>query len=153
MLNGAKFIQKLTPGFKNHLSNFDNFRQAAESPKGWNSMGYFCPKNTFLQLKHYIRGIYLTLLSTTCVKIHQIPYVIFETISRFSRHNSSVLFLTRAFHTFSESSISKCKFSYFPLLVLKFIKFLMSFFKQRISFSSKFESLFSVMRGNYCVIF
>ena len=31
--NGAKFIQKLTPGFKNHLWNFDNFWQAVESPK------------------------------------------------------------------------------------------------------------------------
>ena len=31
--NGAKFIQKLTPGFKNHMKNLDNFRQAVESPK------------------------------------------------------------------------------------------------------------------------
>ena len=31
--NGAKFIQKLTPGFKNHVRNSGNFRQAAESPK------------------------------------------------------------------------------------------------------------------------
>ena len=28
-----KFIQKLTPGFKNHMRNLDNFRQAVESPK------------------------------------------------------------------------------------------------------------------------
>ena len=55
-------------------------------------MGYFCPKNTFLQLKHYIQRIYLTLLSTTCVKIHQITHVIFETISYFSRQNFSVFF-------------------------------------------------------------
>ena len=89
--NGAKFIQKLTPGFKNHMRNLSNFRQAVESPKSWNLMG-FCPKNTFLQLKDYIERIYLTLLSTTCVKIHQITYVIFETISHFSRHNSSVFF-------------------------------------------------------------
>ena len=53
-------------------------------------MGYFCPKNSLLQLKHYIQRIYLTLLSIICVEIHQIPYVIFETISHFSRHNSSV---------------------------------------------------------------
>ena len=52
--NGAKFIQKLTPGFKNHMRNLDKFRQAVESPKSWNSMGCFGPKNTFLQLKHYI---------------------------------------------------------------------------------------------------
>ena len=61
--NGAKFIQKLTPGFKNHMGKLDNFRKAVESPKSWNSMGYICPKNTFLQLKH-IQRIYL---ATTCV--------------------------------------------------------------------------------------
>ena len=38
-----------------------------------------------------------------------------------------------------------CKFSDFPLLTLKFTKFLLSFFKQKVSFSSKYESLFSVM--------
>ena len=85
------YIQKLTPGFKNH-KNLKNFRQAVEIPKSSNLMGYFCPKDTFLQLKHYIPKIYLTLLSTTCVKIHQITYGIFETISNFSRHNSSAFF-------------------------------------------------------------
>ena len=42
--NGAKFIQKLTPVFKNHMRNLDCFRKAVESPKTWDSMGYFCPK-------------------------------------------------------------------------------------------------------------
>ena len=88
--NGAKFIQKLTPGFKNH-KDLHNFRQAVESSESWYLMGSFCPKNKFLQLKH-ILGIYLTLLSTTCVKIHQITYVIFETTSHFSRHNPSLFF-------------------------------------------------------------
>ena len=69
-------MQKLTPGFKNHMRNLDNFRQAVKSPKILNSMGYICPKNTFLQLKYYIQRIDLTLLSIT-VKIHQILYVIF----------------------------------------------------------------------------
>ena len=50
--NGRKFIQKLTPGLKNHKRNLDNFKQAKESPKSWNLTGYFCPKDTFLQLKH-----------------------------------------------------------------------------------------------------
>ena len=72
--NGVKFIQKLTPRFKNHMRNLDNFREAAGNQKSWNSMGYFCAKNTFFQLKHYILRIYLTLLSATCVKIHQILY-------------------------------------------------------------------------------
>ena len=44
------------------MRNLDNFRQAAESPKSWNSMGYICLKTTFLHLKHL--QIYLTLLST-----------------------------------------------------------------------------------------
>ena len=44
------------------------------------------------QLKHDIQWIYLTLLSNTCLQIHQITYVIFETINYFSQHNSSVSF-------------------------------------------------------------
>ena len=80
--------KKLTPGFKNHMRNLDNFRQAVEIP---NLTGCFCLKNAFLQLK-YIQRIYLTLLSTTCVKIHQIIHVLFETISHFLRHSSSVFF-------------------------------------------------------------
>ena len=43
-------------------------------------MGYFCPKNTFLQLKH-IQKIYPTLLSTSSVKIHQMNYVTFHDTS------------------------------------------------------------------------
>ena len=31
--NGAKFIEKLTPDFKNHMRNLDNFRQAMKSLK------------------------------------------------------------------------------------------------------------------------
>ena len=85
--------------------------------------------------------------------IHQIPYVIFETISHFSRRNSSVFFLAQTLHTFNKSSPSKCKFSDFPLLALKFTKFLMSFFKQKVSFTSKFGSLFSVIRDNCSVFF
>ena len=73
--NGAKFIQKLTLDFKNHMRSLDNSRQAVESLKIWNLMGYLCPKNTFLQLKH-IRMIYLTLLWMSRVKIYQTPYSI-----------------------------------------------------------------------------
>ena len=104
-------------------------------------------KNAFLQLKHYIQRIYLTLVSTVCVKIHQTPYVIFETISHFLRH-SSLYFLTQLLHTFYKSSPSKCTFPDFPLLALKLIQFLMSFFKQKLGLSSKFGSFFSVRRDN-----
>ena len=44
------------------------------------------------------------------------------------------IFLAQTLHTFYKSSPSKCKFSDFPLLALKFTKFLMSFFKQKVSF-------------------
>ena len=104
-------------------------------------------KNAFLQLKHYIQRIYRTLLSTVCVKIHQTPYVIFETISHFLRHNS-LYFLTQLLHTFYKSSPSKCKFPDFPLLALKLIQFLISYFKQKLGLSTKFGSFFSVRRDN-----
>ena len=42
--NGPKFIQKLTPGFKNHLRNLSNFRREVESPKSCNSMGFCVQK-------------------------------------------------------------------------------------------------------------
>ena len=56
-------LYKTDSRFKNHMRNLDNFRQAVENPKSWNSMGYICLKTTFLHLKHYLQ-IYLTLLST-----------------------------------------------------------------------------------------
>ena len=152
--NGATFLHKLTPGFKNHLKNLGNFRQAVKSPKSWNLMGYFCPKDAFLQLDHYIPKIYLTLLSTACVKTHQITYVIFETMYKsFLTTRFLCIFFAQTLHTIYKSSPSKCKLSDFPLLSLKFTKFLMSFFKQKVSFSWKFGSDFSVMRDNSSVLF
>ena len=142
-------MQKLTPGFQNHMRSLENLRQAVESQKIWNLTDYFSPKNTFLQLKYYVPMIYLTLLSATCVKIHQVSYVTFETISHFSRHNSSVFFLAQTLHTFDKSSPSNCKLSDFPLLGLTLTKFLLSFF----SFSSIFGTFSSVMGGNSSVIF
>ena len=42
--NGAKCIQKLTPGFKNIIRNLDNFRQAVESSKKLKFDGILSPK-------------------------------------------------------------------------------------------------------------
>ena len=125
---------------------------AVGRPKSWNSMSYICLKTTFLHIKHYLH-IYLTLLSTTCVKIHQISYDIFETISHFSNHNSSILFQLKRYILLTKNIPSKCNFSDFSLFKLKFIKFLMSFFKQEVSFSLYFGSLFSVLRDNPFVLF
>ena len=122
-----------TPCLKNHMRNLDNYRQAVESPKShksWNLMGYFCLKITFLQLKH-IQRIYPTLLSTSCVKIHQMTYVIFETICHFSRNSPSI---------YESENFQTCHCSHY------FTKFIMSILEPRVSFSSNFASFFSVMR-------
>ena len=63
------------------------------------------------------------------------------------------IFLAQKLHTLNKSSPSKCTFSDFPLLELKFTKLLMSLFKQKDSLSSKFGSLLSVMRENFRVLF
>ena len=89
---GTKFIQNLTPGFKKAHEEFEQLQTSSGKSEKLKFDGLLCPKKTFLQQKHYIQRIYLTLLSTTCVKIHQIIYVIFETISHFSRHNCSISF-------------------------------------------------------------
>ena len=68
--NCAKFIQKLAPGFKNHMRDLGNCRKAVESSKSWNSMGYFCPKNTSLQEKHFMQRIYVPYFQ---LLVHQIP--------------------------------------------------------------------------------
>ena len=88
----------------------------------------FVQKSTFLQLK-YIQWIYLILLSTTCVQIHQITYVIFETISYFSQQKASVSFQLKHYILSTKVIHQSENFQTFPLLRLKFTKFLMSFFK------------------------
>ena len=71
-------------------------------------------------------------------------------LCHFCNHNSLFttqllcIFLAQTLHTFYKSNPSKRKFSDFPLLALKFTNFLMSFFKQKVSFSSKFRSFFSL---------
>ena len=37
------------------MRSLGNFRQAVESPKSSNSMGYICLKTAFLHLKHYLQ--------------------------------------------------------------------------------------------------
>ena len=52
------------------------------------------------------------------------------------------IFVAQRLHNFYKSSPSKCKFPDFPLLGLKFTKFFMSFFKQKVFLQSL--DLFSV---------
>ena len=63
------------------------------------------------------------------------------------------IILAQALHTFEKDTPSKAKILNFSLLELKFIKFIMSFFKQKTSFSLNFGSLFSVMRDKSSVLF
>ena len=84
------FLYKLSWFQKSH-EKFGQL-QTSEKSKTLKCDRLLLSKNKFLQLKHYINKIYVTLLSTTCVKNYQINYVIFETKSHFSRHNCSVFF-------------------------------------------------------------
>ena len=122
--NCAKFSYAKA-GFKNYR-NLNNFRQAVESPKSWNLMG-FSPKNTFLQLKHkYTEDLssitfnYLCQNSPTylCHLWNHKPFFTTQLLC---------IFLAQTLHTFYKSSPPKFKFSDFPLLRLNFTKFLMHF--------------------------
>ena len=99
-------------------------------------MGFFYPKKNI-----YRAFIYLTLLSTTCVKIHQITFFTTQLLCNF---------LAQTLHTFYKSSPSKSKFLKLPLFVLKFIKLLKSFLEPR---ARIFASLFSFMTHNFSIIF
>ena len=92
--NGAKFRYSKA-GLKNYR-NLNNFRQAVESPKSWNLMG-FCPKKYIPSAKTYTVDLSNITFNYFCV---------FETISHFSQHNSLYLF--------------SANFQTFPLLRLKF---------------------------------
>ena len=137
---GAKFIQKLTHGFKNHMRNLDNFRQAVESPKCWNSMGSFCTKKYIPLAKTlYTEDLSNITLNYLCENSPNFLCHFWNPILFFTTQLLRI-FLAQTLHTFYKSSPSKCRFSDFPLLALKLTKFHMSFFKQKVSFSSKFGS-------------
>ena len=115
-------------------------------------MGYFCPKEFIPSAKIHTHDLCDITFNYLC---ENWP----NSICHFWNHESFFMtqllciFLAQTLHTFYKSSPSKCKFLDFPLLVLKFTKFLMSFIKQKFSFSSKFGLLFSVMRDSSSVLF
>ena len=86
--NGAKFRYRKA-GFKNYR-NLSNFRQTVENPKSWNLMG-FCPKKYISSAKTWYT-VDLSNITFNYLGIHQITYVIFETVSYFPQHSSSVSF-------------------------------------------------------------
>ena len=112
-------------------------------------MGYICQKNIFLQVKHYIQRIYLTLRSTTCVKFHQTLYVIFETICHFSRHNSSVLFWLKHFILLTKISHQSANFQIFECFNQSSPNSSCQFRNHKVKVCPNFASLFSVMSPLY----
>ena len=63
------------------------------------------------------------------------------------------IILAQTLHTSDKNIPSKCKFSDFQVFSeLKLIKFLMSFFKQKVIFSLDFGPLFSVIRDSSSVL-
>ena len=98
------------------------------------------------------------------VKIFQILHVNFKTRSHFlfnfciifivvTHNSSSQNFKLFYFSTLDKKSPSKSQFRHFWVLLLTFAKFLMSFSKPQVSFSSNFASFFNVMKDNSSVAF
>ena len=77
-------------------------------------------------------------------------YVIFET----NFHDTTRLhyFSSHITYFWQKYPIKVQIFRFFTI-ELKYIKFLMSFFTQKVSLSPKFGSLFSVIRNNFSVLF
>ena len=135
------------------MRNLDKFRQAVESPKSWNSMSYIFLKKYVLSFK----TLYTKDLSNITFN-YLYPYspnswCHFWNHKLFFSTQLVRIVLAQTLHTFDKNISWKCKFSDFPLHELKFIKVLMSFSKQKVSFSLKFGSLFSVIKDHSFVLF
>ena len=116
----------------------DNVTQTVESPVEELKFDGLLLNNTFLQLEHYIPKIYLILLSITCVKIHQITYVNFETMYKsFLTTQFFCIAFAQTLHTFYKSSPSKCKFSEPSNARVKVDQFSHVFFQTKSQFFSK----------------
>ena len=113
--------------FKNYR-NLNNLRQAVESPKSWNLMG-FSPKK-YIPSAKTLYTVDLSNITFNYLCVDSPNYLChFWNHKSFFTTQLLCIFLAQTLHTFYKSSPSKCKFSDFPLLRLKFTKFLMSFFK------------------------
>ena len=113
-------------------------------------MHYFCPKINLS--KKYIRSAKTYTENLTFNYSCENSPNYFVIISFFTTQLLCI-FSAQTLYTFYKSSSSKCKFSDFPLLRVKFTKFVILFSNQKVSSSSKFGSIFSVMRENSSVHF
>ena len=104
--------------------------------KKWKFNGLHLPKKYIPSAETYTED--LSKLLSTSVKIHQTPYVIFETIFEVIFHDTTRLYiLAQTLHTFDKNVPSKWKCSYFQLLAWKLTRFLVTF-QAMSQFSLKF---------------
>ena len=135
------------------MRNMDNFRQTIENPtKSWNSMGYICPKKYIPSAKTLYKKDLSNITFNYC-KNSPKSFCHFWNHKSFFMTQLMCILLAQTLDIFDKNIPPKRKFSDFSLLNLKFTNFLMSYFKQKKSFSSKFGSILSVMRDNSAVLF
>ena len=133
--NGPKFIQKLTPGFKITWEIWATSDEKWKVQTSCNLMG-FCVQKYIPSAKANTED--LSNITFNYLRENSLNY-----LCHFWNHKSFFpvhllcIFLAQTLHTFYKSSPSKWKFLDFPLLRLKFNKFLMSLFKLKFSFSNK----------------
>ena len=115
-------------------------------------MGYVCRKKNIPSAKTYKE--YLSNITFNYLREYS-PNSLCHILNHQSFLTTQLhcIFLVSTSHTFYKCSTSKCKFSDFPMLALKFTKFFISFLEARVSFSSNFASHFCVMRHNFSVLF
>ena len=113
------------------MRNLYNFRQEVESPKklivnGLNLSKKYIPSTKTLHTEDLSNITFNYLRENSPNSLCH-----FWNHKSFSTTQLACIILAQTLHTFEKNIPSKCKFSDFPLLELKFIKFLMSFFKQK----------------------
>ena len=145
MTKWCKIYTKTDSWFQKSHEEFGQLQTSSEKSKKLKFDEPLLFENTFCQLKDCTEDLFNITFNYLCENSPNFS-------SHFWSHKSFFttqlfcLFLAQSLHTFYKSSPSKCKFWDFLLLTLKFTKLLLSFFKH-------FGSLFSIMKGNFSVLF
>ena len=114
---------------------------------------FFTTQILWIQIAHFQAFPLLALKFTKFLMSFLKQNVSFSSKFCVMRANFSVLFIAETLSVIGKRSLIKCKFSRFRLLAWKLTKFLMSFFKSRVSFHLNFASTFTVMTRNSSDIF
>ena len=146
---GQNLYKKLTPGFKNHINNLDNFRQTVESLKKLKFNGLHLSKKYIPSAKTLYTEDLSSITFNYCENSPNFLWYFWDHKSFFTTKLVGI-FLAETLHTFDRNIASKCTFSDFPMLELKFTKLQT---KQNVRFSSKLGSFFSVMREKSSALF